>query len=104
MWRVAYVALISGLLLLSQGSTAASDSDALTIEETYNSWVQATNAKDIKLWSSYLAPSALFVPPGVPPLQTKEDIPAIRETLLHRCQQGADSERHQLRFNRADFR
>ncbi len=74
MRQLAYAALISGLLLLSQISAFASESDAYNIEKTYDSWVQVTNAKDINLWSSYLAPKAVFVPPGVPPLATKVDI------------------------------
>ena len=73
MGRVAYAALILGLLFLVQAS-ADSASDASAIEETYDSWVQVTNAKDINTWSSYLAPSAFFVPPGVQPLETRDDI------------------------------
>jgi ketosteroid isomerase-like protein len=49
----------------------AAESDKALIEETYNAWVRATNAKDIKAWSSFLAPSAVFVPPGAPLLQTE---------------------------------
>jgi ketosteroid isomerase-like protein len=74
MLQLAYIALVSGFLLLSQVGAAASESDALIIEETYDSWERATNAKDIGLWSSYLAPGAVFIPPGVPPLMTEEDI------------------------------
>ena len=74
MWQATHAALLSGLLLLSPACATAPDSDVSIIKKTYDSWVQATNAKDIKLWSSYLAPSAVFVPPGIPPLETREDI------------------------------
>ena len=72
--QLACAALISGSLLLGQVEAFASESDANDIEETYDSWEQATNAKDIDLWSSYLAPSVLFVPPGVQPLETREEV------------------------------
>jgi ketosteroid isomerase-like protein len=66
--------LTAGALLLSQASATASDTDESTIEKTYNAWVRATNAKDIDMWSSYLAPDALFQPPGIHPLDTREAI------------------------------
>ncbi len=65
--------LTAGLLLFGQIGAAA-ESDASVIEQTYNDWVRATNAKDIELWSSYLAPEALFQPPDSPSLETREAI------------------------------
>ena len=44
------------------------------IEKTYNAWTRATDAKDIEQWSSFLASNPLFLPPGSPPLQTREAI------------------------------
>lgn len=70
----ACVVLFAGQLLLSQASVAASESDTSGIKKTYNAWLQATNAKDIEKWSSFLAPAALFLPPGVPPLETEDAI------------------------------
>jgi uncharacterized protein (TIGR02246 family) len=66
--------LTVGLLLFSQISAIASETDGSLIEETYNAWVRAVNAKDIEWWSTYLAPNALFLPPGVQPLETEEAI------------------------------
>jgi ketosteroid isomerase-like protein len=70
----ALVLLCALLLLLSQFSTMASDADESIIEKTYNTWVRATNAKDIEWWSTYLDPQAVFLPPGVQPLETEEAI------------------------------
>jgi len=55
----------------------AADSDEALIEETYDAWALVTNARDIESWMSYLAPDAVFTPPGSPVLQTDE---AIRES------------------------
>ena len=66
--------LTAGSLLLSQISAMASETDESIIEETYNAWVQAVNTKDIERWATYLAPNALFLPPGVQPLETEEAI------------------------------
>ncbi len=52
----------------------ATDSDELSIQETYSAWVETVKAKNIKEWSSFLAPNALFMPPGIPPLATEEAI------------------------------
>ena len=51
-------------------------SDAVIIQESYNEWVEAVNAKDITWWSSFLAPDAVFLPPDSRPLETTEDIQA----------------------------
>lgn len=68
------VALLSvGLVLFGQFAIAV-ESDASIIEQTYNDWVRVTNAKDIELWSSYLAPEAVFQPPGSPLLETRDAI------------------------------
>lgn len=75
---VVSVALLSGLAFI-QNATASDVSD---IEATYDAWVQVTNDKDIDQWSSYLAPEALFVPPSVPPLETKADILAYYRTAF----------------------
>ncbi len=64
--------------LLAAGSllqVKASEPDAAeAIQATYNRWVQATNARDLELWESFLAPKAIFLPPGVRPLATKKAI------------------------------
>ena len=63
------VALISGRIAFG-----ASESDATIIEQNYNAWVQVTNARDLEVWSSYLAPDALFMPPDAPLLDTRDAI------------------------------
>ena len=66
--------LLNGVLIFGCSEGLASETDETKIEESYKAWTRATNAKDIESWSSFLAPGALFVPPGVPPLKTKEAI------------------------------
>lgn len=67
-----------GLLVVSIGvasdNAPDSSSAARLIESAYGEWVRATNAKDIDWWSSFLAPDAVFLPPGSRPLETDEDI------------------------------
>ena len=70
----AIVLLIIGSLLLSHPVALAADKDESSIQNTYNAWVRATNAKDLERWSSYLAPNAIFLPPGVLPLETRKAI------------------------------
>ena len=41
---------------------------------TYNDWVETTNAKDIGRWSTFVAPEAVFFPPGLPALDSREAI------------------------------
>ena len=53
---------------------AATEPDATMIEQNYNAWVRVTNAKDLELWSSYLAPDAYFMPPDAPLLDTRDAI------------------------------
>ena len=71
-WTIALIA--AGTMLLSQAQAVAGKTDESIIESTYNAWVRTTNAKDIKSWSSYLAPNAVFIPPGVPSLETRAAI------------------------------
>lgn len=63
------VALASGHI-----ACGAPESDATIIEQNYNAWVQVANARDLELWSSYLAPDASFMPPDAPLLDTREAI------------------------------
>jgi uncharacterized protein (TIGR02246 family) len=44
------------------------------IGEVYREWVAATNAKDLEHWASFLAPSAIFLPPNSPALSTEKAI------------------------------
>ena len=53
---------------------ASDPSDEQEIENTYNEWLLVTNAKDIEQWSSFLASNPFFLPPGSPPLQTREAV------------------------------
>lgn len=66
--------ILAGTTLFGQCIAVAGTTDESIIESTYDAWVIATNAKDINLWSSYLAPNAVFIPPGVPSLETREAI------------------------------
>jgi ketosteroid isomerase-like protein len=70
---LAFAALIVALIS-SRAAFPAPETDAALIEETYNSWLLATNARDIEWWSSYLAPDAWFMPPDAPSLDTREAI------------------------------
>jgi uncharacterized protein (TIGR02246 family) len=46
----------------------------LAISTAYANWVEATNAKNIDLWASFLAPEAIFFPPDHPALSDRESI------------------------------
>ena len=48
--------------------------DARSIKSSYDEWVKSTNAKDIERWSSFLAPDAVFLPPGNLLLRSNEEI------------------------------
>ncbi len=45
--------------------------------------MKSTNAKDIESWSSFLAPNAVFMPPGRPLLRTNEEIVAYYMELFN---------------------
>ena len=68
------ILIVAGSMLLGFTQAPAGNTDESTIESTYDAWVTATNSKDIESWSSYLAPNAVFIPPGVPALETRETI------------------------------
>jgi len=67
---------IISIVALTFGRIAfgAPESDATIIEQNYKAWVQVTNARDLELWSSYLAPDASFMPPDAPLLDTRDAI------------------------------
>ena len=44
------------------------------IDKTYRDWVEATNAKDLERWASFLAPGAIFLPPNSPALKDEKAI------------------------------
>ena len=66
---------IAVIVLFATGAFAT-DNDVRLIEDTYDEWVRVTNTKDIDRWWTFVAPGAVFTPPGEPVLQTEE---AIRE-------------------------
>jgi ketosteroid isomerase-like protein len=70
------IAPIISIVALTFGRIAfgAPESDATIIEQNYKAWVQVTNARDLELWSSYLAPDASFMPPDAPLLDTRDAI------------------------------
>jgi ketosteroid isomerase-like protein len=59
-----------GLITVSAGEKSADSTDEILA--TYNDWVEATNAKDIDQWSTFVSPGAIFFPPGVPALDSRE--------------------------------
>ena len=73
-WISAIFVLCSGLALFLTSLASTADDDGAKIEETYNAWVRATNAKDIEKWSTYLASNAYFVPADAPSLATEDAI------------------------------
>ena len=78
--RVVVAAAIPGILLLSPLATAQTSAERevhrKVIDNTYEDWVDAVNAKDLPRWASFLAPDALFMPPNRPALR---DGQAIRD-------------------------
>ena len=67
------LALLALLVAVGFPNFAAA-TDGEEIERTYNEWVQATNEKDLKKWSTFLAPDAYFLPPDSAPLTTEDAI------------------------------
>ena len=45
-----------------------------SIDTAYRSWVDATNAKDLDRWTTFLAPDPLFLPPSHPALRGERAI------------------------------
>ena len=66
--------LIVALLCLMVGTSAATESDEQAILDTYRAWVDATNEKDIQIWSGFLAAQPYFLPADSPPLSNAEEI------------------------------
>ena len=64
------------VLVLILSCTAARANEEQLIKDTYDAWVQVTNARDIEQWMTYLSSDAVFTPPGSPVLITDA---AIRE-------------------------
>ena len=63
-----FIWLVFLINLASTQDHAQSISPKQIINKAYKNWVKATNAKDIKRWTSYLAPDAVFHPPNNPAL------------------------------------
>ena len=63
--------MVAGTMLFGHAQATAGNTDESIIERTYNDWVKTTNAKDLERWSSFLAPNAIFVPPGISSLETR---------------------------------
>jgi len=70
----AKILIIAASMLLGCVQAPEGNTDEFTIQSTYEDWVTITNSRDIESWSSYLAPNAVFIPPGVPSLETRETI------------------------------
>lgn len=79
--RRAFIGAILGmtpvLLLIATGQALAQQEvHRQAIDTAYRNWVDATNAKDLDRWASFLAPDPLFLPPDHPSLRGEQ---AIRE-------------------------
>ena len=74
MTRWSLFLVVAGTMLFAHGQAPAKESIESIIERNYSAWVRATYAKDSESWCSYLAPNALFTPPIVPELETREAI------------------------------
>lgn len=46
------------------GTADSKSNDQQLINDAYDEWVKATNARDIERWSAFLAPEVLFLPAG----------------------------------------
>jgi ketosteroid isomerase-like protein len=72
-------AMLSVMLLLpyaARPAFAQQETHSEAIDNAYRDWVDATNAKDLNRWASFLAPDPLFLPPNHPALRGE---PAIRD-------------------------
>lgn len=61
------------------GTADSKSNDQQLINDAYDEWVKATNARDIERWSVFLAPEVLFLPPDHSALSTHD---SIREYYL----------------------
>jgi ketosteroid isomerase-like protein len=66
--KIALLVMVS----IAPAVDAEVESDAAILNETYTAWEKATNARDIDLWSTFLAPNAEFMPAVSPPLNTRQ--------------------------------
>jgi len=66
---------ITVLLLFATGRAFAQQGvHHKAIDNAYRDWVDATNAKDLIRWASFLAPNPLFLPPNHPALHGELEI------------------------------
>ena len=71
---VGTICLICQAFLTINPAAANSETHERAIAEAYRDWVEATNAKDIEKWASFLAPDAIFLPPNNPALNNEVKI------------------------------
>ena len=74
----ALLILLAAVICIAPVLFAAESEEGL-IEKTYDEWVQVTNTKDIDRWWTFVAPGAVFTPPGEPVLRTEEAIRGFYE-------------------------
>jgi CubicO group peptidase (beta-lactamase class C family) len=66
---------ITVLLFVATGRAfAQQEGHHEAIDNAYREWVEATNAKDLNRWASFLAPNPLFLPPNHPALHGELEI------------------------------
>lgn len=80
---------ILAILTTSVSGCASEDGpsiEAQRIADLYDGWVIAANHKNLESWSRFVAPNAVFMPPGHPPLVAHEDILSFYDELFRNPQ------------------
>ena len=88
------MSILSFLLLagLAASGVLSADTDSERINQTYDAWVEAANAKDIELWSTFLASGAVFLPPEHKALESSDEITDFYLSLFTDDQFSLDCE------------
>ena len=74
---------ITVLLFVATGRAfAQQEGHHEAIDKAYREWVEATNAKDLNRWASFLAPNPLFLPPNHPALHGELEIREFYARML----------------------
>jgi ketosteroid isomerase-like protein len=73
---IAYVEEVAPSPGAEEQALAGQETPREAIDDAYRNWVDATNAKDLDRWATFLAPDPLFLPPDHDALRGE---PAIRD-------------------------
>jgi ketosteroid isomerase-like protein len=74
LFRTITASIVTVCILVVVPASGQPASHEEAISTAYREWVDATNAKDIERWASFLAPDALFLPPNNPALTDEKAI------------------------------